>query len=268
MTIKTIADLKTSINTDIADNTTGDISALDIRQNMIDTVDSLLSISGWVSYIDTQYPDSGSALTVSASTDTALPNNAGTKIETYKPLDITQFYTPNSLFYDNGSSSFTIGETITGGTSGATATIIDIAGNSTSGMLYIDNVSGTFANNEALTDGATGSALVNGTLDGGKIIGREGDSLDCMIFFKAVPSAANQWLDIWVDIQGAVGELYRQTFTFPKGASVERGILYALPSAYTLNTWEENGAKVYVRSDASVDIYGINFNFDRCFRAG
>ena len=103
--------------------------------------------------------------------------------------------------------------------------------------------------------------------DGTVITGRDGDSLDVMIYFKAKPTVVSQNIDVWVDIGGAVGELYRQTFTFPKGAGVERGILYALPSAYTLNTWQANGGTVYIRSDNSVDIYDIVYNFDRTHKA-
>lgn len=96
-----------------------------------------------------------------------------------------------------------------------------------------------------------------------KITGRDGDNLDIMLYFKAKPSTQNQWMDIWIDIGGGVGELYRQTFSFPRGSGVERGILYALPSAYTLNTWEANGGVVYVESNAALDIYDKVFNFDR-----
>lgn len=63
------------------------------------------------------------------------------------------------------------------------------------------------------------------------------------------------------------GELYRQTFSFPKGSVVERGILFALPSDYTVGTWEANGGKVYIRSDANLSICAISFNFDRSHKA-
>lgn len=151
--------------------------------------------TGWASYIDTQYPNSANAFTVTANTDTVLPNNAGTVVDSQKPTDITSFY------------------------------------------------------------------------DGSVITGRDGDNLDIMIYFKAVPSNVSQTMDIWIDIGGSVGELYRQTFSFPKGAGIERGILYALPSAYTLNTWQANGGTIYVRSDANLDVYAINFNFDRSHKA-
>ena len=150
--------------------------------------------TGWASYIDGQY-SSGSPFTVSANTDTVLPNNAATVINGQIPTDVTAFYSDN------------------------------------------------------------------------KITGRSGDNLDIMIYFKAVPSATSQWLDIWIDIGGSIGELYRHTFSFPKGAGTSRGILYSLSSAYTLDTWETNGGTVYIRSNASLDVYGVNFNFDRSHKA-
>ena len=154
-----------------------------------------INSTGWATYIDTQYPNSGAAFSVSADTDTNLPNNRGNAIEGQLPIDVTTFY------------------------------------------------------------------------DGTTITGRNGDNLDVMIYFKAVPSGASQYLDIWIDIGGAVGELYRQTFSFPRGAGVERGILYALPSAYTLGTWEANGGTLKVRSNAALDIYAINYNIDRSHKA-
>lgn len=99
------------------------------------------------------------------------------------------------------------------------------------------------------------------------ILGRNGDALDIMIYFKAVPSSPSQYLDIWIDIGGSIGELYRQTFSFPKGSGTERGILYGLPSAYTLGTWEANGGTVYIRSNANINIHSINYNFDTTHKA-
>lgn len=155
------------------------------------------NITGWATYVDTVNVDLGSAQVIPADTDTILTNNAGSKIETQKPVHVTTFY-----------------------------------------------------------DGTTN-----------KITGRNGDNLDCMIYFKAVPSSSTQYLDIWIDIGGSIGELYRETFTFPKGAGVERGILYALPSAYTLNTWETNGGTIYIRSNSELSVYSKNYNFDLSHKA-
>jgi hypothetical protein len=159
-----------------------------------DGISENLQLTGWGTYVDTQYPV-GSQFAVAANTDTLLPNNAGSKIETQKPADVVTFY------------------------------------------------------------------------DGSVITGREGDGIDIMIYFKAVPTAPAQYIDIWIDIGGTVGELYRQTFSFPKGAGIDRGILYPVPSAYTLGTWEANGASVYVRSDSILNIYDINYNIDRNHKA-
>ena len=149
---------------------------------------------GWASYNDTQYT-SGSPLVLAANTDTPLPNNAGSVVNSQLPSDITSFW------------------------------------------------------------------------DGSTITGRNGDNLDVQIYFKAESTVANQWLDVWIDIGGGVGELYRQTFSFPKGSGVERGIMYSLASSYTLNTWEANGGTVYVRSNGIANIYDIVFNFDRSHKA-
>lgn len=103
--------------------------------------------------------------------------------------------------------------------------------------------------------------------DQGRIVGRNGDALDVMIYFKAESTVVDQFLDVWVDIGGSVGELYRQTFSFPKGSGTERGVLYGLSSIYTLDTWEANGGTVYVRSNGAVNVYDITFNFDRTHKA-
>lgn len=61
------------------------------------------------------------------------------------------------LSYDTQTTPFTVGSTVTGGTSGATGKVwlVDAA------YLYLTNVTGTFVDNEALTGGG-GAALVNG----------------------------------------------------------------------------------------------------------
>lgn len=64
-----------------------------------------------------------------------------------------------SLKYDNEASGpFTVGEVITGGTSGATANITHVIDNGTDGVLVIDNWDGTaFQNNEQITGGTSGA---------------------------------------------------------------------------------------------------------------
>ncbi|MGB2927390.1 MAG: PilC/PilY family type IV pilus protein, partial [Desulfobacterales bacterium] len=72
-----------------------------------------------------------------------------------------------SLCYDGLTSAFLVGETVTGGTFGATGDITAVNPNagtpSTSGCLEIENISGNFLDDEALTS-AGGTAVVNGEL--------------------------------------------------------------------------------------------------------
>jgi hypothetical protein len=219
--------------------------------------------SGHASYIDTLYPNSGSAFTLSATTDTVLPINGGTLYQSEMPSDITEFYFSGGLDISSVSGTFVVDEVITGGTSGTTATIRELG----SGTIEFLGNDGSFTTSETITGGTSGATATVDALRSGYITGRNNDNLDLMLYFKAIPSAVSQWLDIWIDIGGAVGELYRQTFSFPKGSGVERGILYALPAAYTRDTWEANGGVIYVRSDASLDIYSINLNLDRSYKA-
>lgn len=70
----------------------------------------------------------------------------------------------NTLNYDAETVGFTAGSTLTGGTSGATATILRVLDAGTTGTLYLDNVVGTFQNDETITGSGGGSATANGTL--------------------------------------------------------------------------------------------------------
>lgn len=174
----------------LADNTTGLISPQDLRDTVVSLDDS-----GWADYADTAY-SSGSPFAVSADTDTVVPNNAGTVVDTYKPRDVTSFY------------------------------------------------------------------------DGTVITGRQGDHLSITLDMKLLPtSASTTYFEIWFDIGGAVGELYRRIISFPKGSGVIRP-LTATTGVYTLDTWEANGATVFCRSNGPVSIYDIRYVIARNHRGG
>ena len=69
----------------------------------------------------------------------------------------------NRLNYDAETAPFTIGQTLTGGTSLATATIVDIVDNGTTGFLILGDITGgPFQNDEIITDGLGGSATADG----------------------------------------------------------------------------------------------------------
>ena len=74
------------------------------------------------------------------------------------------YVTTLTLNYKTQTSNFTVGDTITGAASGATALIrIDTDGGAT-GTLTLDQVSGVFLDGEIITDQGGGSATVNGSL--------------------------------------------------------------------------------------------------------
>lgn len=70
----------------------------------------------------------------------------------------------SEINYDAETSAFTVGQTLTGGTSGATATIERVFDYGTTGTLGLSSISGTFVDDEALTDGAGGAAVANGAV--------------------------------------------------------------------------------------------------------
>ncbi|MFC1599681.1 beta strand repeat-containing protein [Patescibacteria group bacterium] len=71
-----------------------------------------------------------------------------------------------AVHFDTQTANFTIGQTLTGGTSGATGTITAIDDYGTMGTVIFTPVSGRFQNNETITDGLGGSATSDsGSLD-------------------------------------------------------------------------------------------------------
>jgi len=70
--------------------------------------------------------------------------------------------TINELTFDAQTGAFLVGGTVTGGTSGATATILGITKTSAvTGALKVGAITGIFQDNEALTDASTGAATSN-----------------------------------------------------------------------------------------------------------
>lgn len=102
----------------------------------------------------------------------------------------------------------------------------------------------------------------------GKITGRNGDGLLVTIDCVIVPTSANTTsAEVWIDIGGAVGDLYRRIVTFPKGQGVARPLNFTF-GGYTLDTWESNGGTVYIRANGgTADIYSIRYVLTRSHRA-
>lgn len=72
----------------------------------------------------------------------------------------------SELAYQNQTANFTLGDTLTGGTSGATAVIAADSDSGATGTLTLINIVGAFEDGETITDGSGGSAEANGTLSG------------------------------------------------------------------------------------------------------
>ena len=152
------------------------------------------SVTGWGDYVDTQYT-SIAPFSILADTDTLLPNNRGTVIETQKPSDVTTFY------------------------------------------------------------------------DGTKITGRNGDGILITVDCILNPTNVNTTIaEVWFDIGGTVGQLYRRVISFPKGVGIERPLDFSI-AGYTLGTWQTNGASVYIRANGTLDIYKIRYVITRTHKA-
>ena len=75
--------------------------------------------------------------------------------------DVSRIGPLNTLPYDGQSGNFTVGLTVTGGTSGATGVITADVDAGATGTLTLSNITGKFSDNEAITDTSTGVAVVN-----------------------------------------------------------------------------------------------------------
>lgn len=71
--------------------------------------------------------------------------------------------TTNQILYKTQSANFAVGEVVTGGTSGATATIVGIYDAGATGKLAVNTITGTFVADETLTGNVAGAAVVDST---------------------------------------------------------------------------------------------------------
>ncbi len=101
----------------------------------------------------------------------------------------------------------------------------------------------------------------------GKITGRNGDAILITAELTATPTSSTEtFLDIAINIGGAIGRIYPQTLSFPKGQGQARNLHFTV-GAYTLDTWEANGGQVEVRTNAGVNIYNIRYVITRTHEA-
>lgn len=153
--------------------------------------------SGWGVYDDTSL-SSGVPLSLTAGAAyVPIPNNAGSKYELQKPIDVTTFY------------------------------------------------------------------------DGTGITGRNGDSILITISFAVRPLEAQPTrVTVVPDIGGGIGEItdYERDSTFSKGVNIVQRYLSTF-NAYTLDTWEANGAILKIKSDRNCEIYDVRYLISRVHKA-
>jgi hypothetical protein len=93
-----------------------------------------------------------------------------------------------------------------------------------------------------------------------KLIGvNDGDMFDMRLKFSAQDGASMTLLDIYIDIGGAIGELWRKSIQIAKGASTETEVLIS-SNYFTGTTFIANGGIIYAstaQSSTDMDIWGI-----------
>lgn len=222
--------------------------------------------TGWADYDDNTYSTGSPFLLTTAAGQIALPNHAQSVKETQLPDDVDYMYFAQSLDVSSVTGSFSVGETITGGTSGATADIHAIDGSN----IKVVNYSLTpFTLTETITGGTSGATATLDTLNDGAITGRDGDGIAITIEFKASPTtaASNVRVQTTINIGGAVGDIYFRDFLLTKGSGVVHYCTQSV-TGYTLDTWEANGGIVKIQAfNSNVNIYDIRYVITRTHKA-
>lgn len=193
-----------------------------------------------------------------------------------------------SLAYDAETAAFTAGQTLTGGTSTATATIKRVIDDGTTGTLWLTGITGTFQNDETITDGLGGSATANGVTASliPAITGVSTAALSCVWSFKSrlffiEANTLSAWYLPSLAIAGAASELDLGG-VFTEGGSLLFGATYSRDAGAGLDDFcvfvTENGEiALYQGSDPSdsnawalVGVYRVGkpLGKNAIFRAG
>jgi hypothetical protein len=149
----------------------------------------------------------------------------------------------NDVGYDALTTAFLVGETVTGGTSGATATILAVVQTSaTAGTLRVGTITGgPFQDNEALTS-ASGAATANGASAAGSAITITGVATSNLsqvwshkrrLFFVQKNSMSIWYLPV-ASIGGAASEIPLGS-VFKRGGEISFGASWSLDSGAGLD---------------------------------
>jgi hypothetical protein len=167
----------------------------------------------------------------------------------------------NRLNFDTQTTNFTVGATITGGTSGSTAVISSMVDNGATGYLIVGTVTGTgFVDNETITGGG-GSALVNGVIQP-LFVAFTGVSTDVLSFvwsyksrlFFIEENSMNAWYLPSDSIGGAAVK-------FPMGGIFTLGGSLLFGASWSLDTSGDGGLSeqcVFISTEGEVAVYQGN----------
>lgn len=120
------------------------------------------------------------------------------------------------------TADFTVGETITGGSSGATAIVEEVIDGGTSGTLRLSNLSGTFQSGEAITGSATGSALAtSATREIWRNTGAGGAAYDVTVTSGTIEDTRSNFGSLGSAFQDVTGQLANLTAISTDDATLE-----------------------------------------------
>lgn len=164
----------------------------------------------------------------------------------------------NNLSYDALVTAFAVGQTVTGGTSGASATIVGITqASATTGTLRLGAITaGPFQDNEALTS-ATGAATANGASAAGSAITITGIATASLsqvwLFKERLFFVEENSLSVWYlpvkSIGGAATEIDLGA-VFRKGGSLMFGATWSLDSGSGLDD-----VCIFVSTNGEIAVY-------------
>ena len=167
----------------------------------------------------------------------------------------------NNVTYDALTTAFAVGETVTGGTSGATAVIVSIVQTSaTAGVLRVGAITGgPFQDNETLTS-ATGAALANGASAAGSAITITGvttSTLTQVFLHKSrLFFVEKDTLSVWYLPAGSLGGAASELdfgAVFKRGGTLSFGASWSLDSGSGLDD-----VAVFVTSNGEIAVYEGN----------
>lgn len=203
------------------------------------------------SWVTTQFATTGGVFLVAVNGNNQMQIYDG---EYWFPIDQDDVY---QIMYDAQTSPFQVGDTVTGGTSGATGYVLHIESSGTAGILYITDVTGTFQDNEALTS-ANGAATSDG-IAMPYYVGITGVDTSRLTYVWSYKNRLffieKDSLNVWylpVDQISGVAEV------FPMGGEFSEGGKLLFGSSWSLDSSGDGGLSeqcIFVTDEGQVSVY-------------